>query len=542
MNPSAEIFRTLRSMRRRMMFRDFVFRTVRAALFFQGVVLVLTATRWWMGGFRPVLSEIPFVIGWPVAAGAVAGLVVALVRMPSLEHVAAAVDRTGGTRDRLLTGLILARKADLSEFESLALSETGRYVRGRDFRPLLPLRPPRELGWLLAPLVALALIWWDAVIAAADHDRRAGSQSAMVDGTTRGLDELARRLDSRADASDSPEIRKLAERLRRSAERTRAEAEAAGDAQKAALRELALLEQWVKELRQPGAASAEELNALAEALLKHEATRPAAQDLLRGNLAGASRELRKAGGDTAEMSEADVRKTIEQALDQLAARREQVSKAIEKLREQAKAGENERENLLEQIAELLEEQQQHENLARGEKGNKPGQLGGGKPLTDEELKKLLGALQELKNQQQGGELFGTDVQPGDADAGQRIAMLNFGQSRKADEKPESGPNFPSGLPGTDKDEGTTATPFGKKAADPGEAATQDRLSSRLGEGESLSAAMPGVASGGGRAARRYKELYEAASADAEDAVAQENIPLGSRLLIKRYFEAIRPRQ
>jgi hypothetical protein len=29
---------------------------------------------------------------------------------------------------------------------------------------------------------------------------------------------------------------------------------------------------------------------------------------------------------------------------------------------------------------------------------------------------------------------------------------------------------------------------------------------------------------------------------AEDAVQQENIPLGSRLLIKRYFEAIRPKE
>jgi hypothetical protein len=44
-----------------------------------------------------------------------------------------------------------------------------------------------------------------------------------------------------------------------------------------------------------------------------------------------------------------------------------------------------------------------------------------------------------------------------------------------------------------------------------------------------------------KAARRYKELVEAAAASAEDAVEQEEIPLGSRFLVKRYFESIRPK-
>ena len=43
-----------------------------------------------------------------------------------------------------------------------------------------------------------------------------------------------------------------------------------------------------------------------------------------------------------------------------------------------------------------------------------------------------------------------------------------------------------------------------------------------------------------RSSRRYKELYEAMAPAAQDAVVQENIPLGSRFLIKRYFESIRP--
>ena len=71
---------------------------------------------------------------------------------------------------------------------------------------------------------------------------------------------------------------------------------------------------------------------------------------------------------------------------------------------------------------------------------------------------------------------------------------------------------------------------------------RDSLSGKFGEGESLSALIPTAAAGGEKATRRYKQLYDAAASDAEDAVIQENIPLGSRFLIKRYFEAIRPKQ
>ena len=45
-----------------------------------------------------------------------------------------------------------------------------------------------------------------------------------------------------------------------------------------------------------------------------------------------------------------------------------------------------------------------------------------------------------------------------------------------------------------------------------------------------------------KSARRYKELYESIAGAAENSVEQENIPLGSRFLIKRYFESIRPRE
>ena len=43
-------------------------------------------------------------------------------------------------------------------------------------------------------------------------------------------------------------------------------------------------------------------------------------------------------------------------------------------------------------------------------------------------------------------------------------------------------------------------------------------------------------------ARAYAAEERAKAAAAQDAVLQEDIPLGSRFFIKRYFESIRPKE
>ena len=92
---------------------------------------------------------------------------------------------------------------------------------------------------------------------------------------------------------------------------------------------------------------------------------------------------------------------------------------------------------------------------------------------------------------------------------------------------------------SERDFGTTKTPFGDEQGEEGKDAVRGAVAGRLGEGETLQQMMPTVGDRS-RSSRRYKELYEAMAPAAEDAVVQENIPLGSRFLIKRYFESIRP--
>ncbi|MEO6787524.1 MAG: hypothetical protein ABI318_15445 [Chthoniobacteraceae bacterium] len=544
MKPAAEIVRILRTLRWRMALGDLLRVAARAALFFFGILIVLTAAAWWRGGFRPNPADIPIVLTWPFAFGAFAALLVTLLRFPRLERVARSLDVAGATRDRFVTGLMLAQKAHASELEAVALKEIAGWARGRKLGPLLPVRFPRELLWIAAPVAMLALLWWEAMNAAATRDLRAAQETAAISETAKQLEHFAKLTDVQADQSQDRVLKLIAERLQESAEQMRAEAADGKDARKAALRELALLEELVKELRRPEAATPEELKALTEAMSKHEQTREAAKDIAGGNFPNAAKKLAQAAAQQDAPSAEAVRETLKRALDHLAEHREEVSKQIEKLQQQAAGG---RKDLLKQIADLLN-QMQPEPKTAGHDGKGAQQPGAQKKMTNEDLKRLLGALENLKNQQQQGEgPQGGEPQPGepkegDPDRDGKVAMLNFSSGERPGSGSEDGINFPSGKPGNDKDRDTTKDPFGAKSAAPKSAVRKEQDAVQLGAGESLSVLIPSAAAGDEKAARRYRELYETASSAAEDAVAQENIPLGARFLIRRYFQAIRPKQ
>ena len=544
MRPAAEIIRTLRALRWRMALGDLLRAAARAVLFFFAILVVLTAVAWWRGGMRPDVAAIPIMLTWPFMFGVIAALVITALRFPRLERVARSLDVAGATRDRFVTGLRLAEKSRSTELETVAMHEIVGWAHGRRLGLMLPVRFPRELLWLAAPIAMLALLWWDAMNSAAAKDQRATQETVAISKTAKQLDHIAKLTDIQASENQEKVLKLIAERLRQSAEQMRVDAADGKDARKAALRELALLEDLVKELRRPEAATPEELKALAEALSKHEQTREAAKDIAGGNLVDAAKKLAQAAAqDDAPNAEA-VRETLKQALDHLAERREQVSKQIEKLQMQAASG---RQDLLKQIADLLNEMQSQPKTA-GRDGKGPAQQDAQKKMTDDDLKRLLGALENLKDQQQQGEgPKGGEPQPGepkegDADRKGKVAMLNFSSGERAGGNSEDGIKSPSGKPGDDGDRDTTKDPFGKKSDAPKTAARKERDAVQLGAGESLSALIPSAAAGDEKAARRYRELYDTASFAAEDAVAQENIPLGARFLIRRYFQAIRPKQ
>jgi hypothetical protein len=101
---------------------------------------------------------------------------------------------------------------------------------------------------------------------------------------------------------------------------------------------------------------------------------------------------------------------------------------------------------------------------------------------------------------------------------------------------------PSGLPGTDKDfgRGEDLTQEADPPNSPG--GNEDFVEGEIGEGASLMELFRAAGNDDPKARRAYRSAYQTAVPAALDAVDREHVPAGSRLLVRRYFEAIRPKE
>lgn len=493
-------------------------------------------------------------VEWIIAlAGAVIAIAAARVwaRRQSLAATAVVIDRLGQTRDRWQTALALSAKSEhqpaqgeAGSMAALALRECAEWVRGRDFRALLPWRLPREVPFLVVPIIALALLHWDARTAAEARRAEAAAAGEEVAGTVKELRALAGAVAKANQQSGAEELEHVAEALRRSTERLQTAATDRAAAEKAALRELSALEALVEEMRRArdAALSPEERQALARALEAQPATQPAAEAMKAGDLAEAARRLEEAAKQLAQKGDAadaeQTERSLRDALERLAAQRE-LSQALrslaQKAREAGDKGQSAAGEMLRQLADLLRALPQ----GRGAPGSqsKPGEQS-----TEQTLQSLLAALQQLKHgsPQQGSP--GALVEGPGGSPGAPVMMQSFAGAPGADATTAGAADLPTGLPGSERDTGTTDSPFGKSSSDAVEKGTDLALRGQLGTGESLSQMLPNAGGDDSKASRRYKEIYDAMAPAAQDAITQENIPLGARFFIQRYFEAIRPQE
>jgi hypothetical protein len=305
---------------------------------------------------------------------------------------------------------------------------------------------------------------------------------------------------------------------------------------KSALRELSALEQMVQELQKKSAAAPtpEEMQALAKALAENEATKEAASALASGDPAKAAealeKEMQKLAEQKDETTSEEVRKALEDAIQQLA-QEKQLSEAMQQLAQKlqesrAKQGGNSSE-AAKQLAQMLRQ------MAQGKTGEQSGGQQGQQALAS-----LLSALQNMKageGQNQQSEQQPPGLSPGG------VKVESFAQSNPNGPPNPGDPNLPSGHPGGEHDIGTTESALGKERNPAGKEGQRQQLAGREGEGESLQQSLLS-AGDHSKSHRGYKDLYDAMAPAAQDAVLQENIPLGSRFLIKRYFESIRPQE
>jgi hypothetical protein len=513
----------LKTLSARLMLQRFCNVWARSALAIAGFVVILAAIR---KGTSPddtfpwSSSLLAFFVTTILAAA------ITLARRYSEREVASLVDRRAGTRDRFVTALVLSEQpappGENIALRSLAAEECRSFLANRRFTQFFPWRFPRELAWLVVPLVMLAMLRWDAALVRARLAALHAQSQMEVGATADALEQLAKKTAATPDAKG--DLTRIAEQLRRAADELRATTETKEEARKAALRELSALEKMVRDARDHADdVSPDEWKEIAKALAQNEATKNAADALAAGKLADAAKELAQAA-NADEPSTEKAAKALSEALQRLADKHA-LNKELDELAKQMGSSKASR-AALQKLAEMM---------AKAQRGGQP--VPGG-DSSKQSLQNLLAILQSLKFGENNDPASASNAAPGKPLDG-RVAMQSFGTDRSPGPPTQGDASLPSGLPGSERDLGTTPNALGEPEKPQGEKGADVSLAGRLGEGETLSALVP-TAGDGSKASVRYKAVYDAMAPAAENAVLQENIPLGARFFIKRYFEAIRP--
>ncbi len=159
-------------------------------------------------------------------------------------------------------------------------------------------------------------------------------------------------------------------------------------------------------------------------------------------------------------------------------------------------------------------------------------------LAESELEQMAERLEEMKRALRSP---GAESLPGDEAAGEdALAQLDaaMGVGQEAAAAGESQSDLPGGGPGSERDIGGGGELFGEKTEVDVDG-LDDRTGSDQGEGAAVTVGTVSV-DGPGRANVNYREVYDEAARAAEGAVEREELPYGSRELVRRYFDRIKP--
>ncbi len=534
------IDRRLRTARRRLLAQRLVDLLCACVLGAEALLLAGGALHFLRGGTA-------FAWPWAGIAGA-AAVAAALLGTASgwisLITTARTIDARAQTHDRFQTALAFANRAPRTPFEELTLAECTRFSASFPVARWTPIRLPRAARFLPVPALALALLCWHAALHLGEPPADPGLDAAISQRSS-ALAALAEKLRHDAAQNKTPPAAEVAAALHKSTERLRegANGDPAGKL-KNALGEISSLEAMLAAMKQAAArpeTSPAELAALSAALAANAQTQDAAKSLQQGKLDQAAAQLERLlrqlekQGNAAQALQQLAQSLQEQAAKLSAAEKNEVARQTQQAAQAAQSGQNGlSEKALQRLADLLRQL----GAKGGEQAEKSsGGSGASAPrLTEQELQSLLNALENMKaglSRPGGGNLpGGQDGATGSSSLALVESFANAGGTKSGD--------TPSGGPGTEHDGGTSDHIFASRPmpeAQPGGSAT--RLEGMLGDGQALQE-LVGAAGDHSKASARYRDLYNAMAPAAQDAVEQEDIPLGARFFIGRYFQSIRP--
>jgi hypothetical protein len=538
---SPPLERQLTAARRRLLAQRFVDWLCACVLAAEALLLAAGALNFLRGGA-------PFTLSWlwiALAAALVAALIGTAAGWISLARTAAYIDARARTHDRFHTALAFSSRHPPSAFEELTLVECLRFIDCFPVKRWTPIRLPRAARFFAVPAIALALLCWHASLRIGQPPADPALDAAIAQRAA-ALEKLADKL-RRADANGkAPDLDRIAAELKKSADRLKdSSAQDASAKLKSALGEISSLEAMLAAMKQAAAqqkASPAELAALSAALAANPQTQDAAKSLQQGQLEKAAAQLEQVlqqlekQGNAAEALQQLAQSMQEQAAKLTEAEKSEVARQMEQAAQAGQAGETAlSQQAMQRLADLLKQLGRN---GAGQPGKSSSGAGASGPrMTQQDLQNLLNALENMKEGMSGAEQ-GAAPGPPQPGAGQpSLAMMESFAKQPGD--PKAG-DTASGMPGTEHDLGTSDKIFSDQPPpETKPAGPATRLEGILGDGQSLQE-LVGATGDHSRASRPYRELYNAMAPAAQDAVEQEDIPLGSRFFIRRYFENIRP--
>ena len=491
---------TLRRVRRARILRVLFAAIIRSGTFVGTCLLAVSFVGFPRGGDRSNLYLIAFAIisGW---------CIVAIFRAPwSIRQTACWLDSMADTKSRFATILALRDQDFAGTWRSALLRECITFVE--TFEPRKWSRPcvPRNWWIVATPWLALLLLNFQNQL---PKDER--KQDRVLAQTSIRLEQVAAKS---AGASQDAQLRRLIDEMRKSAERLRETRLPQSEAKRRAFEELAKLDQILRRA-QDSQVTAAEMEALLNALAANDLTKNV-EDLLReGKDEKAAQELEKLVERLSDQAGKKIRELAQSLQDSMSRLSEneksQVSRELQQSMQAAQMGNSdEMRHLMQQIAAMIREGK----ISRASKNAQT-------------VQSMIRSLEDLKNALRNGSL---QIAETDEPLGQTETM-QFDQTGQ-------NPGDPAGKTGG----GGPADIQQKQIKDPlGAIGQAKKAQGIIGQGEYSLDIISSVGSTG-HANREYRQLFDAVAPDNEQAIEQEDIPVGSRDLVKRYFERIRPKE
>jgi hypothetical protein len=313
------------------------------------------------------------------------------------------------------------------------------------------------------------------------HERRANRLAPELADAQKLIEQVRRAAD--LEAKQDKEFQKISEQL----QDTERQLTHSPEPLREALRTLADLEQ---KLSPPSGLATAETIALAEALARDHAE--LASNLRSGKSVDAARGV-------AQLDPADLANALEQAARHLKTRR------LRELAEQPPAAAKLRVGII---------------------------LGSSHGSGNETGRRFVSVLRDLKS--------GTQASADQGTQGLESVGGAPGSEKSTASAADNAP--PAGEPGSENDVGRGSDRSEEAGAVVPPQGSDDFVAGEIGEGASLVEIFRAAGNDDPEARRAYRSAYQTAAPAALDAVSREQIPTGSRLLVRRYFEAIRPKE